>query len=222
MILETGDNATSQTSLDIHLFLETRFEEIRRAFSSLPPSWPGASAVQELTNRAGGLFVWATTALDFVTKGIDPGKRLRSILTGHMGGKTSQIDSLYKQVLEISFESLEADELDAFKKVTGAIVLAKTPLRRSDIHRFLRDTLSLQSVEGTINKMEAVVRSNSTSEPLRVCHQSFTDFLLDPERSGCFSIHGTESTTMLTLGCLRLMNDKVDGLKFNICDLETS
>jgi len=40
----------------------------------------GARALQELTNRAGGLFVWATTALDFVKKGI-PEKRLRSILT---------------------------------------------------------------------------------------------------------------------------------------------
>ena len=222
VIMETGDNATSQTSHDIHLFLETRFEEIRRAFASLPPSWPGPSAVQELTSRAGGLFVWATTALDFIRNGIDPGKKLRSILTGYMGGKTSQIDSLYKQVLEISFESLEVDELDAFKKVAGAIVLAKTPLRQSDIHRFLRDTLSLHAVEGIVNNLVAVARSDSISEPLRVCHQSFTDFLLDPERSGSFSIHRTELTTLLALGCLRLMNDKVDGLKFNICDLDTS
>ena len=222
VILETGDNASSQTSLDIRLFLETRFEEIRRAFSSLPPSWPGASTVEELTNLAGGLFVWATTALDFVKKGIDPVTRLRSILTGHVGGKNSRLDLLYKQVLEISFEGLEADELDAFKKVAGAIVLAKIPLCQRDIQRFLCEALSLQSVEGIINRLEAVVRSHSASEPLRVCHQSFTDFLLDAERSGSFSIHRTESTTILTLGCLRLMNDRVDGLKFNICDLETS
>ena len=38
LILRTGDNANSQTFLDIHLFLETRLEEIRPAFSSLPPS----------------------------------------------------------------------------------------------------------------------------------------------------------------------------------------
>ena len=222
VILETGDNATSQTSLDIHLFLETRFEEIRRACPSLPPSWPGASAVQALTNRAGGLFVWATTALDFVKKGIDPVTRLRSILTGCMGGENRRLDFLYKQVLEISFEGLEADELDAFKKVVGAIVLAKIPLCKGDIHRFLCDELALHSIEGIINNLAAVVRSHSASAPLRVCHQSFTDFLLDAKRSGSFSIYRTESTTTLTLRCLRLMNDRVAGLKFNICDLETS
>ena len=117
VIQETGDNATSQTSDDIHRFLETRFDEYRQDFLSLPPSWPGASEVQELTKRAGGLFLWATTAFDFVTTGIDHGKRLRSILTGHVGGQNSRLDSLYKQVLEISFKSLDADELDAFKSL---------------------------------------------------------------------------------------------------------
>jgi len=220
MILETGDDASAQTSLDIRLLFETRFAEIRRSLSSLPPAWPGDWAVQELTNRAGGLFVWATTALDFVKKGI-PEKRLRSILTGDWGGK-GKTDSLYKQVLEISFEGLHADEFDTFKKVAGAIVLAKTPLRQSDIQRLLCDTLSPQSVEYIINNLEAVVRSGSACAPLRVCHQSFPDFLLDPERSGSFAIHRAGSTTILTLGCLRLMNDREDGLKFNISGLETS
>ena len=227
VILETGVNASSQTSHDIHLFLETRLEEIRRAVASLPPSWPGASAVQELTNHAGGLFVWATTALDFIENGLDPDNRLCSLLTGNMGSKISGLDSLYMQVLKISLEGLEAYEVDAFKMVAGVIVLAKIPLRQSDIERFLCDKSSLPclsplSVKRLITNLEAVVRSRSASAPLRVCHQSFTDFLLDPARSGSFSIHSTESTTILTLGCLRLMNNSVDGLKFNICNLETS
>src|SRR5882724_4179903 len=82
--------------------------------------------------------------------------------------------------------------------------------------------MSLQDVEGVINNLEVIVHLRSTSEPLRVCHQSFSDFLLDPELSGSFSIHRAESTTILTLGCLRLMNDREDGLKFNISGLETS
>ena len=47
-----------------------------------------------------------------------------------MGGKDSRVDFLHKQVLEISFEGLEADELDAFRKVAGTIVRAKIPLRQ--------------------------------------------------------------------------------------------
>src|SRR5882724_11578719 len=139
MILETGDDASTQTSLDIRLLFETRFEEIRRSLSSLPPAWPGASAVQELTNRAGGLFIWATTVVDFI-KIFNPEKRLCSILRGYWGCTGNRIDFLYKQVLEISFKGLEADEFDAFKKVAGTIVLAKAPLRQNDIQRFLCDT----------------------------------------------------------------------------------
>ena len=106
--------------------------------------------------------------------------------------------------------------------VAGTIVLAKTPLRQSDIQQFLRDTLAQQSVESIINNLAAVVHSDGKNEPPRVCHQAFTDFLLDPERSGCFSINQTELTVTFTLGCLRLMNDRTHGLRFNICDLETS
>ena len=129
MILETGDDASTQTSLDICHLSETRFEEICQPLSSLPASWPGARDLQELTNRAGGLFVWAAMALDFVEKGINPKNRLCSVLTSYLGSKGNRIDSLYKQVLEFSFEGLETNEFDAFKKVAGAIVLAKAPLR---------------------------------------------------------------------------------------------
>jgi len=57
---------SSQIPADIRLLLETRFEKIHRPSSSLPPAWPGASAIQELTNRDGGFFAWETTAVDFV------------------------------------------------------------------------------------------------------------------------------------------------------------
>ena len=143
MILETGDNASSQTSHDIHLFLETRFKEIRRSLAALPPSWPEASAIQELTNRAGGLFVWATTALDFIENGLDPENTLCSILTGNIGSKSNGLGSLYKQVLKISLDGLEAYEVNAVRNVTGVIVLAKILLHQSDLERFLCNKFSL-------------------------------------------------------------------------------
>ncbi|KAF7974594.1 hypothetical protein HWV62_11872 [Athelia sp. TMB] len=54
-------------------------------------------------------------------------------------------------------------------------------------------------------------------EPIRPLHQSFFDFLV----SGVYQFKLTERNRRLALSCLRVMNGP-SGLKFNICNLESS
>ncbi|KAF7970732.1 hypothetical protein HWV62_23188 [Athelia sp. TMB] len=54
-------------------------------------------------------------------------------------------------------------------------------------------------------------------EPIRPLHQSFFDFLV----GGVYQFNLTEQNRRLALSCLRVMNGP-SGLKFNICNLESS
>jgi len=57
------------------------------------------------------------------------------------------------------------------------------------------------------------------STPVRPMHASFYDFLLDEKRSGEFFIDEADVHHQLALASLCVMQD---GLRFNICGLETS
>jgi hypothetical protein len=53
-------------------------------------------------------------------------------------------------------------------------------------------------------------------------HTSFRDFLINQDKSGDFCVSVHDSHHQLAHSCLNLLLDSLDGLKFNICKLETS
>ena len=54
---------------------------------------------------------------------------------------------------------------------------------------------------------------------LHICHKSFTDFLLDPERSKDFWVDPKKHSLCLAESCMKFMSAK---LKFNFFNLKTS
>jgi len=53
-------------------------------------------------------------------------------------------------------------------------------------------------------------------------HTSFRDFLTNIDKSGNFYVGVRDNHKQLAHSCLNLLLDPLDGLKFNICKLETS
>ena len=211
--LGSGESVSPSSSRDIHSFLLQEFAGIASKYrGSLSPAWPGMEAIECLTNRSAGLFIYADTLIKFVDEG-QPDEQLRSILSGtlHHGS----ITELYSQVLNVSFKNPSEMVLEGFRKVTGTIILAKIPLGRQNILHLLDMTpvaldhicLGLRSVLGS-------------GDPLRFVHQSFVDFLMDS--NGChpsFLFSTAIQSRTLLLGSLRVMKSE---LKFNICKMETS
>jgi hypothetical protein len=214
--LLTGDEVTEKTSADLQRFMTSSFRRIAELHSGvLSPDWPGLSEIEKLVGHAAGLFIWAKAALDFVGRG-DPVRRLSLISENDWEGIGS-VDSLYRRILEVALGDLIRDERSAFHAVTASIVLAKDPLSCIDLQHLLG--LSPTMLQTIVNGLSPVLSIGGEDRVLRVCHQSFSDFLLDSKRSEALAIDVTGQNLNLAKGCLEILNQK---LRFNICHLETS
>ena len=210
--IHTGDEISTQTSDDLEKYFVARFSEVH----GFPLKWPGPTQVSLLIKKAAGLFIWAKSASDFVLhKGGDPEVRLNIIFAGS-GEGIDAVDSLYHQVISVAVEGLREPEETSLRLVLGSIVIAKNPLRIQDLKELLgvEDTF-LNSI---INQLSPILFI-SDENYVHVCHQSVTDFLLDPKRSKDFWIDSELYSLCFSGYCLKLMNRK---LKFNFFDLKTS
>ncbi|KIM72482.1 hypothetical protein PILCRDRAFT_803728, partial [Piloderma croceum F 1598] len=213
IVLLTGDLVTPEATRDIHHFFTERFAKITETVSS---KWPGHRRILQLTTQAAGLFIWAETVMNFVERGI-PEEQLDLVLKGNFGGG-QDLTNLYRQVLEQSFGESDSRMLEALTTVLGVIVLAKVPLRRSDLQYFVCETDLV--IHRILAKLSSVISMDTAEGTLRVIHLSFAEFLCDKERCPKnFFIDRNMQSEKLTAMCLQVMRD---GLHFNICDLETS
>jgi hypothetical protein len=214
--LETGDLTSLESNIDIYKFFERRFAEISSNHPSLQ-SWPGSSVIEQLTNRAAGLFVWADTVMRYLEQGL-PKTRLEHILRGSIRREGDAVDQLYQRILQLSFIGAEA--LDVYKRTVGAIVLAKRPLRRVDLTHFLGQPEDESSIDFVLNRLSSVISIHNTNGQIYTSHISFCEFVCDPGRCDqTYVIDHTVHSRIMTLACLQIMKSD---LRFNICNIETS
>jgi hypothetical protein len=213
--LYTGPQVDPETSRGIRRFFEMGFADIARHYPELPQPWPEPVVVEELTEHAAGLFVWAKAVMTLV-KQDHPSSQLSLILDGQIGN-VADIDTLYRNILTRAFKEPTPDIVASFKAVVGAIVFSKEPLSRSDLQNFLGDNVSIDYI---LSALHSVISMEEQDATLRIMHQSFVDFVVDSE--WCpepFPIIEEEQHQHLALACFRVMKKE---LRFNICDLETS
>jgi hypothetical protein len=209
--------------IDIRIFFEQRFAEISSKYPSLH-SWPGTAIIKQLVDRAAGLFIWANTVIRFVDQGL-PKQQLNLILGGAFHEEGDAIGKLYQQILRLSFNNPRERVSDTFKKVVGAIVVAKTPLHRKDLIHFLakqkdESPIDESAIEFILNNLSTVISSRTTDSRVHISHLSFTEFVCDPTRcDSAFVIDRSTHNEIMAQACFRVMNA---GLRFNICNIETS
>jgi hypothetical protein len=219
IVLHTGDRVASETTNDIRLFLENRFAMIAEEYPSLC-NWPGERTIDRLATRSAGLFIWAETLIRFVgNEDFLPDEQLDLVLRGDIGEEGDVISGLYRRILDVSFGDSKGRILDAFRAVIGTIVLAKIPLRRNELVHFLNTPVKETAIEFILNKLSSVISIGTTDQLIHICHLSFVDFICNPSQSLRYVVDRSTHSGNLALSCFRLMKD---GLKFNICGLETS
>jgi len=201
----------------------------------------------ELARRAGGLFIYAATAVRYIKRqaGLSKGEQLNLMgsLLGDSGSKTLdpsegpkeplQVDILYRQILS-----------EAFGKLTNELRLARLRI----LHTLLcteERVSTLVAAELLSDSGDMVERANQVVSDLHAVlyvkdgnvfwyHASFQDFIFTQARSK-FTIFTTSPSTspqifdmscdpashhaLLTHSCFRIM---MSGLHFNICNLPSS
>ena len=137
------------------------------------------------------------------------------------------LDEIYKEVLEGYFKDQE--ERDLFRSVVGQLITSIEPLTiRSLIplrYRASYDEDSEATVTGILSRLGSLlsnVNSPDRNLPIIPLHISFRDFLTSQDKSGDFYVGVGDAHDQLSHLCLNLLLDPLDGLKFNICKLETS
>ena len=213
------DISSNHNFQDILIFLHVRMSEIRSANTSLrlPPDWPGELSLKMLAQRAAGLFVWAATACRFID-GHDPRNRLDVLLRNSaIVGAEAALNTLYQTAVESAGLWDDGEFCADFKVIMGTILVAKKPLSANAIDTLL----SLQRpARHTILRLQCVLTWSET-EPIRILHPSFADFISDHLRCGSFSWHINTSThnRCFAIICLNYLGRV---LRRNICDLKLS
>jgi hypothetical protein len=224
--LHNIEKAIVQT--DISTYLAHSFQSIAAEWVeetlALSDGWPGQQVLQELLKRAGVLFIYAATVVRHVRgePGIgDPSERLRYLLEDRQEDALYQydmLDRLYRDMLvkatDVSTEDPARFRQD-LREVLGTLALVQEPATARALAQLLG--LNATRVSDVLRRAAAVVILK-TSEPVRLFHPSFRDFISDPTRckdDGLY-VNVGQQHLRLALCCLRLMNSC---LKYDICDI---
>jgi hypothetical protein len=212
----------AETDKDILTFLQGKL-----------PSDKFGDYVEALAVKAEGLFQWADVASQLI---LDPPARFgysNEKCINHLLEPSTKrhgqdlLDGLYKEVLEGYFTDRDARVL--FRSVVGQLITSiesltirsLIPLRQHDSY----DEDSDAAVIGILSRLGSLLNNVNSSDknlPIIPLHTSFRDFLTNKDRSGDFYVGVRDAHHQLAHSCLNLLLDPLDGLKFNICKLETS
>lgn len=204
---------------DISAYLHSRLARVRKKSRDLQKQrgWPSEDDILSLTQRASGLFVWASTASKYID-GFNPRARLDMLLKGESDSAPERaLDKLYQTALESIGHWDDEDFLANFKTAVGIVLVARRPLSHSAIDSLSRPQNGV-SCEDTISYLGCLLQQFPT---VRLLHPSFADFLFD--RSRCsremWWFRQEKHNHSLAAKCLEHLNRV---LKRNLCDIKLS
>ncbi|KAK1235386.1 hypothetical protein PQX77_001393 [Marasmius sp. AFHP31] len=191
---------------DIEKYLRQEFERLREEHKgTLPVSWPGDNVIMVLVDRSTGQFIYVTTVIKFLRTGkvpVTPQQRLEVVLrtepVSHSASPYPDLDQLYSQILHFC-----QNDGRKLQRVLQLIVSPFNPgiLDASQLQGL--DSMELTSavmiekllglgpgeVTALLSGLHSILHiPEDRAERVSVLHASFTDFLLDRNRSGDYHI----------------------------------
>lgn len=205
---------------DIRLYLRARLRNLpAEKGSDLSEDWVTESEIDLLVDAADRLFIYAETALRFLSNAINLRGQLEILLkiitTSHApsDGKSVflSLDELYTEILRglITPEN-RSEALKLLQEVLGSFILLRDPLPADALERLAG--LRKSDAVTTLNSLHSVILPASLFDPCpRIYHPSFPDFLRDPTR--CIDtelfIDARQHERHMAIQCLRLINEKL-------------
>ena len=179
---------------DIRKFLKQEFGKIREVHllrDHLPLNWPNKHDIDTLVQRSSGHFIYASTVIRYIKsprhRPYDRFKVIVDLLPPpHEDRPYAELDSLYNFI----FSEVDKDDLETIHLALGLLHL------RNQKHGVLKEWAdkSAHEMMGAFLNLEpgdiilifdpllALVALEG--KDIRILHQSLTDYLLDPIRSG--------------------------------------
>ena len=193
-VFKLHDVERSLVDADIKLFFSTCLANIAK-LRSLGEQWPDSSDINILCQKAGGLFIYASTVIKFVShKHHRPARRLALLVSlpqDTVCEGRSGIDALYTEILAQAFYGMELDNLKPddqevfhhLRSVVGAVLLVFNPLSIKSLSELLSDFDTPSDISTALCSLHSLLLvPNNVEDPIRIFHKSLPDFLMDPER----------------------------------------
>jgi len=223
------DVPTDTVKADIATYLQAKL-----------PKLVGTPVINELMHQADGLFIFAATAVRYITPRPKMLKREQIRLLGELGilahgssgsrnANASPIDGLYKQVMLAAFGGLDDNLLQDRLYALHTLLCTQERVSTSVAGElFSDDADTAELVELVVDELHAVLYVKE--DRVLWYHASFPDFIFSQARSGSVllspdtrivDMHCNEAAhhALLARSCFRIMKTH---LRFNICDLPSS
>jgi hypothetical protein len=213
-------------------------QDMRTFLADKLPLLKDEEAIAELARRAGGLFIYAATAVRFLStspplSGSEQRSELKSLLSSWPkpaeGEEGLLVDTLYEQILASTLRTVREPHRRKRLDILHTILCAETRVSSSVLAELL--SISLDTVNAVVESLHAVLYVSTKDNCVYWYHASFQDFVFDSDRSR-FAVTTDKSTTTtldvfcdppsrhahLANECFRVMQN----LRFNICNLPSS
>jgi hypothetical protein len=213
----------SIVSQDIRLFIENELRLLSKGWYS-HAEWPSTDAIMQLVQSASGLFIWAATACRFIREGKRrfAATRLKTILRNDSNTPAApekHLDQIYLTVLQNSISAEFTDEereeqCRMTREILGTVAILLSTLPAWSLSKLLQ--VADENVEQSLEDLHAILNIPvDPTQPLRLHHPSFRDFLLNKDRCDAnFWVDEKQAHQKLLDGCIRLM---ATSLKQDIC-----
>jgi len=205
------DLATDQeASDDLRTFARRQFALVASHWR-IRTAWPEESDFNELISRANGLFIFIKTLVLALENCEDAEESLKEALQGPAGTGLESLYGLYSSILKAH------SKIGGFWRMIVVIITAQyRPLCEGPIAELTGVKPNL--VEKWVDDLSSLLyRDEGANGAIRVRHLSISDFFLSDRCEYQVNLRGAHSQQGIT--CLESM---IQGLRFNICNLEDS
>lgn len=192
---ESDDNTVYRLTFDVYgetnrrdlkTYIAHTFERVARLKRAngirLPDTWPSFEQCRSLVDHANGLFLWVTTAADYVACSDDPQRALEDLLElKNRPSPEAAIDALYRHILHIA-EANPVFNLPTYHDAVDLVLASPNPIAIHEINDILR-----RDAGPTIGCLRSVMSDHPV---VRIAHQSFREYIRDSQKcESRFLIH---------------------------------
>lgn len=213
LYLHEMDQSLVQADIEMYLQEELSFMQ------------PTPDQIKQLTGLANNLFIYAATAVRYICPSrttVDPNERLATFLsmTSPSKKRFMDIDILYSAILTSALDdnNLEPEEQDRVRRILWTTVCIREPVP-VDTLAGLAGLGRVGQALAALQPLRSVLYVSESSGLASTLHASFTEYMLNVDRSRQFFCDEKDCNRMIAQHCFNLMKEQ---LRFNICNLESS
>jgi hypothetical protein len=212
-----------KAKVDVEMYLKERLKELN-----------GRPELDELVKRAGGLFIYAATAVRYLTmpESVTVGKQIemlndlfsKSPEMASSSDATLLVDKIYQQIMLVAFSNLDENVLACRLRILYTFLCTAKRTSTSTVAALVPDGAE-ETVRGVLRDLHAVLYTQD--DRVFWYHASFPDFIFAQARSNCcidkkdflFSCNKPSHHQLLAESCFRIMKS---GLRFNMGNITSS